>query len=425
MTDSFGARSTLSVGGKDYEIYRLDAVKEGHADRLPFSLKILLENLLRFEDGRDVTREDILALANWDPKADPSTEISFTPARVVLQDFTGVPAIVDLAAMRDAVVKLGGSAEDINPLSPAELVIDHSIQIDHYGTANSLDLNTKIEFQRNKERYSFLKWGQQAFDNFSVVPPNTGIVHQVNLEYLSRVVFDAEKDGVHRAYPDTVVGTDSHTTMINGIGVLGWGVGGIEAEAAMLGQPITMLIPHVIGFKLTGKLREGTTATDLVLTCTEMLRNKGVVGKFVEFFGDGLAEMPLADRATLGNMAPEFGSTCGIFPIDGETIRYMKLSGRDDAQCELVETYARAQGMWREDGQPDALYTDTLELDMSTVEPCIAGPKRPQDRIALSDMKQAFQASLRAPVGEIGSRISDARTRRSASCSASSSGWGS
>jgi aconitate hydratase len=394
MTDSFGARAKLAVGGTEYDIYRLDAVKEGHVDRLPYSLKILLENLLRHEDGRDVTREDILALANWDPKADPSTEISFTPARVVLQDFTGVPAVVDLAAMRDAVVKLGGSAEDINPLSPAELVIDHSVQIDHYGSADALDLNTKIEFQRNKERYSFLKWGQQAFDNFKVVPPSTGIVHQVNLEYLARVVFGAEKDGSLRAYPDTVVGTDSHTTMINGIGVLGWGVGGIEAEAAMLGQPITMLIPHVIGFKLTGRLKEGTTATDLVLTCTEMLRKKGVVGKFVEFFGDGLAEMPLADRATLGNMAPEFGSTCGIFPIDGETIRYMKLSGRDDAQCDLVETYAKAQGLWREDSQPDALYTDVLELDLGDVEPSIAGPKRPQDRITLSSAAASYEKIL-------------------------------
>jgi aconitate hydratase len=382
------------VGGKDYEIFRLDAVKEGHAAKLPYSLKILLENLLRHEDGRDVTRDDILALANWDPGAEPSTEISFTPSRVILQDFTGVPAVVDLAAMRDAVVKLGGSAEDINPLSPAELVIDHSVQIDHYGAANSLDLNTKIEFQRNKERYSFLKWGQQAFDNFKVVPPSTGIVHQVNLEYLARVVFGVDSKDGNKAYPDTVVGTDSHTTMINGIGVLGWGVGGIEAEAAMLGQPITMLIPHVIGFKLTGKLKEGTTATDLVLTCTEMLRKKGVVGKFVEFFGDGLAEMPLADRATLGNMAPEFGSTCGIFPIDGETIRYMKLSGRDDAQCDLVETYAKTQGLWREDGQPDALYTDVLELDLGDVEPSIAGPKRPQDRIALSSAAESYEKIL-------------------------------
>jgi len=394
MKDTFGARSTLTVGGKDYEIFRLDAVKEGHAAKLPYSLKILLENLLRHEDGRDVTRDDILALANWDPGAEPSTEISFTPSRVILQDFTGVPAVVDLAAMRDAVVKLGGSAEDINPLSPAELVIDHSVQIDHYGAANSLDLNTKIEFQRNKERYSFLKWGQQAFDNFKVVPPSTGIVHQVNLEYLARVVFGVDSKDGNKAYPDTVVGTDSHTTMINGIGVLGWGVGGIEAEAAMLGQPITMLIPHVIGFKLTGKLKEGTTATDLVLTCTEMLRKKGVVGKFVEFFGDGLAEMPLADRATLGNMAPEFGSTCGIFPIDGETIRYMKLSGRDDAQCDLVETYAKTQGLWREDGQPDALYTDVLELDLGDVEPSIAGPKRPQDRIALSSAAESYEKIL-------------------------------
>jgi aconitate hydratase len=394
MKDTFGARSTLTVGGKDYEIFRLDAVEAGHVAKLPYTLKILLENLLRHEDGRDVTRDDILALADWDPGADPSTEISFTPSRVILQDFTGVPAVVDLAAMRDAVVKLGGSAEDINPLSPAELVIDHSVQIDHYGAANALDLNTKIEFQRNLERYSFLKWGQQAFDNFKVVPPSTGIVHQVNLEYLARVVFGVEKDGALRAYPDTVVGTDSHTTMINGIGVLGWGVGGIEAEAAMLGQPITMLIPQVIGFKLTGKLKEGTTATDLVLTCTEMLRKKGVVGKFVEFFGDGLAEMPLADRATLGNMAPEFGSTCGIFPIDGETIRYMKLSGRDDAQCELVEAYAKAQGLWREDSQPDALYTDVLELDLGDVEPSIAGPKRPQDRIALSSAAVSYRKIL-------------------------------
>ena len=394
MTDSFGARSTLSVGGESLEIFRLDAVQEGHVDRLPYSLKILLENLLRHEDGRDVTRDDIVALANWDPKADPSTEISFTPSRVILQDFTGVPAVVDLAAMRDAVVKLGGSADKINPLSPAELVIDHSVQVDNYGAANSLDLNNKIEFQRNKERYQFLRWGQSAFENFRVVPPNTGIVHQVNLEYLSRVVFDIEKNGSRQAYPDTVVGTDSHTTMINGLGVLGWGVGGIEAEAAMLGQPITMLIPHVIGFKLNGRLKEGATATDLVLTVTEMLRNKGVVGKFVEFFGDGLAQLPLADRATLGNMSPEFGSTCAIFPIDGETIRYLELSGRDDKQIALVEAYAKEQGLWREDGQPDALYTDTLELDLSTVEPSIAGPKRPQDRIALSVADSTYETHL-------------------------------
>jgi aconitate hydratase len=394
MTDSFGARSTLAVGGENYEIYRLDAVTEGHVEQLPYSLKILLENLLRHEDGRDVTREDILALAAWDPNALPSTEISFTPSRVILQDFTGVPAVVDLAAMRDAVVKLGGSADRINPLSPAELVIDHSVQVDSYGTANALDLNNKIEFRRNKERYQFLRWGQSAFENFRVVPPNTGIVHQVNLEYLSRVIFGVEKDGTNRAYPDTVVGTDSHTTMINGLGVLGWGVGGIEAEAAMLGQPITMLIPHVIGFKLTGKLREGATATDLVLTVTEMLRDKGVVGKFVEFFGDGLSQLPLADRATLGNMSPEFGSTCAIFPIDGETIRYLELSGRDAQQIALVEAYAKEQGLWRVDGQPDALYTDTLELDLATVQPCIAGPKRPQDRIELSVADSTYEEHL-------------------------------
>lgn len=391
MTDSFGARSILDVGGKEFEIYKLDAVREGHVARLPFSLKILLENLLRFEDGRDVTRDDILALANWDPAAVPSTEISFTPSRVILQDFTGVPAVVDLAAMRDAVVKLGGNADSINPLSPAELVIDHSVQIDRYGTADALDLNNKIEFERNRERYSFLRWGQGAFENFRVVPPNTGIVHQVNLEYLSRVVFDAGENGTHQAYPDTVVGTDSHTTMINGIGVLGWGVGGIEAEAAMLGQPITMLIPNVVGFKLTGKLQEGTTATDLVLTVTEMLREKGVVGKFVEFFGDGLDELPLADRATLGNMSPEFGSTCAIFPIDDETIRYLKLSGREASHIELIEAYAKAQGLWRHSGQPDPLYTDTLELDMGTVEPSLAGPKRPQDRIALSVADETYR----------------------------------
>jgi aconitate hydratase len=398
MKDSFGARSTLAVGDDSLEIYRLDAVTEGHAAQLPYSLKILLENLLRHEDGRDVTRDDILALANWDPKADPSTEISFTPSRVILQDFTGVPAVVDLAAMRDAVVKLGGSAEDINPQSPAELVIDHSVQIDHYGAANALDLNNKIEFMRNKERYSFLKWGQSAFENFRVVPPNTGIVHQVNLEYLSRVIFDADRNGTRSAYPDTVVGTDSHTTMINGLGILGWGVGGIEAEAAMLGQPITMLIPHVIGFKLTGSLKEGATATDLVLTVTEMLREKGVVGKFVEFFGDGLATLPLADRATLGNMSPEFGSTCAIFPIDGETLRYMELSGRDASQIALVEAYAKEQGLWRHDGQAESLYSDTLELDMGTVEPSIAGPKRPQDRIALSVADSTYAKHLETAV---------------------------
>ena len=394
MKDSFGARSMLDVDGTQYEIYRLDAVKEGHAGRLPYSLKILLENLLRHEDGRDVRREDILALANWSPKAEPDTEISFTPSRVILQDFTGVPAVVDLAAMRDAVVKLGGSADSINPLSPAELVIDHSVQVDRYGAADSLDLNNKIEFKRNKERYTFLRWGQNAFENFRVVPPNTGIVHQVNLEYLGRVVFDVTEDGIRSAYPDTLVGTDSHTTMINGLGILGWGVGGIEAEAAMLGQPITMLIPQVLGFKLSGALREGTTATDLVLTVTEMLREKGAVGKFVEFFGDGLADLPLADRATLGNMSPEFGSTCAIFPIDGETLRYLKLTGRDPAHIRLIETYAKTQGLWRHEGEQAAEYSDLLELDLGSVEPSIAGPKRPQDRIVLSEADSRFRKHL-------------------------------
>ncbi|MDJ0927930.1 MAG: aconitate hydratase AcnA [Gammaproteobacteria bacterium] len=384
------AKSTLTVDGNDYQIYRLDAVRDGHVERLPYSLKILLENLLRHADGDDVSAADISALANWDPQATPSHEIAFTPARVILQDFTGVPAVVDLAAMRDAVVSLGGKADAINPLSPAELVIDHSVQVDNYGTANALELNNAIEFDRNRERYMFLRWGQNAFRNFKVVPPNTGIVHQVNLEYLARVVFDREHHGERIAYPDTVVGTDSHTTMINGLGVLGWGVGGIEAEAAMLGQAITMLIPQVIGFRLTGKLREGTTATDLVLTVTDMLRDKGVVGKFVEFFGDGLSGLPLADRATLGNMAPEFGSTCGIFPIDGETTRYLELSGREPERIALVEAYARAQGLWREDGQPDPLYTDILELDLGDVQPSLAGPKRPHDRVLLKDAAAAY-----------------------------------
>jgi aconitate hydratase len=384
MAQAPDAKTVLSVGENDYQIYTLQAVTEGHVERLPFSLKILLENLLRHADGDDVSADDISAIANWDPASTPSHEISFTPARVILQDFTGVPAVVDLAAMRDAVVKLGGKADAINPLSPAELVIDHSVQVDNYGTPSALAKNNVIEFERNKERYSFLRWGQNAFRNFRVVPPNTGIVHQVNLEYLARVIFDAEQGDSRVAYPDTVVGTDSHTTMINGLGVLGWGVGGIEAEAAMLGQPITMLIPQVIGFRLTGGLPEGATATDLVLTVTEMLREKGVVGKFVEFFGDGLSGLPLADRATLGNMSPEFGSTCAIFPIDNETIRYLTLSGRDSDQVALVEAYARAQGLWREDGQPDPIYTDLLELDLGTVVPCISGPKRPHDRIALT-----------------------------------------
>ena len=388
MGDSFSTASSLSINGQDYRYYSLEKLSQQHdISRLPFSLKILLENLLRHEDGVDVTRGDIEALCNWDPKADPSTEIAFTPSRVVLQDFTGVPAVVDLAAMRDAMTSLGGSANQINPLSPAELVIDHSVQVDSFGQANSLDVNNLIEFQRNNERYSFLRWGQSAFSNFRVVPPNTGIVHQVNLEHLARVVFGT--DGL--AYPDTVVGTDSHTTMINGIGVLGWGVGGIEAEAAMLGQAITMLIPQVVGFKLTGELPEGTTATDLVLTIVEMLRKLGVVGKFVEFFGDGLQGLPLADRATIANMAPEYGATCGIFPIDNESLRYLTLSGRSDEQVALVEAYMKAQGMFHTAEQPEAEYSTVLELDMSTVQPSLAGPKRPQDRVLLSDMRQNYE----------------------------------
>ncbi len=382
MGDSFSTATNLNVNGKDYRYYSLDKLSQQHdISRLPFCLKVLLENLLRHENGIDVTRSDIEAMCNWDPLADPVTEIAFTPARVVLQDFTGVPAVVDLAAMRDAMTALGGSASQINPLSPAELVIDHSVQVDSYGKADSLDLNNRIEFQRNQERYSFLRWGQSAFSNFSVVPPNTGIVHQVNLEYLARVVFGS--DGV--AYPDTVVGTDSHTTMINGIGVLGWGVGGIEAEAAMLGQAITMLIPQVVGFRLTGSLPEGATATDLVLTVTQMLREHGVVGKFVEFFGEGLDHLPLADRATIANMAPEYGATCGIFPIDEESLRYMKLSGRSAEQIALTEAYAKAQGMFRTTGQPQADFSAILELDVSTVVPSLAGPKRPQDRVLLTE----------------------------------------
>jgi aconitate hydratase len=394
MTDSFKSRTTLNVGNRAYEIFNLKAVPQDKLARLPYSLKILLENLLRFEDGVNVTRADIEAILNWDPKATPSHEIAFTPARVILQDFTGVPCVVDLAAMREAVVKLGGQAESVNPLAPVELVIDHSVQVDEYGTKQALADNNKIEFQRNGERYSFLRWGQTAFDNFKVVPPNTGIVHQVNLEYLGRVVFDRPTGKTRQAYPDTLVGTDSHTTMINGLGVLGWGVGGIEAEAAMLGQPITMLIPQVIGVKLTGSLPTGATATDLVLTLTEMLRKKGVVEKFVEYFGDGLAGLPLADRATIANMAPEYGSTCGIFPIDEETIRYLELTGRSQEQIELISAYAKAQGLWRLNGAPAASYTDVLELDLSTVEPSLAGPKRPQDRVPLKNAKHVYRKSL-------------------------------
>jgi len=395
MTDSFKARTTLDVGAQQYEICGLSALRGYKVDRLPFSLKILLENLLRFEDGVNVTRGDIEALLRWEPKAAPRDEIAFTPARVIMQDFTGVPCIVDLAAMREAIARLGGDPERVNPLAPAELVIDHSVQVDEYGAADSLRHNNEIEFNRNAERYMFLRWGQTAFSNFKVVPPNTGIVHQVNIERLARVVFSDEIGGRKLAYPDTLVGTDSHTTMVNALGVLGWGVGGIEAEAAMLGQPVTMLIPQVIGFKLNGSLTAGTTATDLVLTVTEILRKKGVVDKFVEFFGDGLKGLPLADRATIANMSPEFGSTCAIFPIDEETIRYLKLTGRDPAQIALVEAYAKAQGLWRIDGAPAAEYTDVVELDLARVEPSLAGPKRPQDRVPLRSAKSAYRTSVK------------------------------
>ena len=394
MSNSFNARDRLEAGGKFYEIYRLDAVPG--SERLPYSLKILLENLLRHEDGVSVTADDIRAMADWDPQAEPSREIAYTPARVLMQDFTGVPAVVDLAAMRDAMASLGGSPQKINPLQPAELVIDHSVQIDAFGTPKAEEINEEKEYARNQERYAFLKWGQKAFSNFKVVPPDTGIVHQVNIEYLARVIFGQEKDGVLQAYPDTLVGTDSHTTMVNGLGVLGWGVGGIEAEAAMLGQPVSMLIPQVVGFRLTGRLPEGATATDLVLTVVEMLRRHGVVGKFVEFFGEGLDHLSLADRATLANMAPEYGATCGIFPIDDETLNYLRLTGRSDDELALVESYAKEQGLFREPGQPEAAYTSVVELDMSNVEPSLAGPKRPQDRVPLKDAKPRFNEALAA-----------------------------
>jgi len=394
--NSFHSRSTLRVGSKDYEIYRLDALdKQGlSTTRLPFSLRILLENLLRTEDGKTVKADEIRALAQWNPKAEPDKEIAFTPSRVLLQDFTGVPAVVDLAAMRDAMKKLGGDPRKINPLQPAELVIDHSVQVDEFGTPQAFQANADLEFQRNQERYAFLKWGQQAFKNFKVVPPDTGIVHQVNLEFLARVVFVDQKDGRAAAYPDTLVGTDSHTTMINGLGVLGWGVGGIEAEAALLGQPVSMLIPRVVGFRLTGQLPEGATATDLVLTITEILRKKGVVGKFVEYYGPGLRNLPLADRATIANMAPEYGATCGIFPVDNETLRYLRFSGRSDEQIALVEAYCREQGLFHTESTPEAVYSDNLELNLGTVEPSIAGPKRPQDRIRLSAARTSFEQAL-------------------------------
>lgn len=393
--DSLNARRTLSVGGKSYDYFSLPAAAAGLGDisRLPYSLKVLLENLLRHEDGRSVTVDDIRAVVDWQKERRSDREIAFRPARVLMQDLTGVPAVVDLAAMRDAMVKLGGDPKLINPLSPVDLVIDHSVMVDFSGTPDAMRRNTDIEFQRNKERYSFLRWGQKAFDNFRVVPPGTGICHQVNLEYLSQVVWSGSKDG-RLVYPDTVVGTDSHTTMVNGLGVLGWGVGGIEAEAAMLGQPISMLIPEVVGFRLTGRMVEGTTATDLVLTVVQILRARGVVGKFVEFYGPGLDALTLPDRATIANMGPEYGATCGIFPIDAETLRYLSFTGRDAERVALVEAYAKEQGLWRDASTPEPVFSDTLELDISTVEPCLAGPKRPQDRILLSATAQTFAKVL-------------------------------
>ena len=402
--DTFRSRATLDVGGRSYEIFRLDAVPG--LERLPYSLKILAENLLRTEDGADVTAEHVRALASWDPGAEPSTEIQFTPARVIMQDFTGVPCVVDLATMREAVVDLGGDPERVNPLAPAEMVIDHSVQIDSFGLSSSLERNKELEYRRNAERYQFLRWGQGAFSNFRVVPPGTGIVHQVNIEYLARIVFTRELAGavgdsgaVVQAYPDTCVGTDSHTTTVNGLGVLGWGVGGIEAEAAMLGQPVSMLIPRVVGFRLTGAIPAGATATDVVLTITQMLRDHGVVGKFVEFYGEGVAAVPLANRATIGNMSPEFGSTAAIFPIDDVTLDYLRLTGRDDERIALVEAYAKAQGLWHDPAR-EPVYSEYLELDLATVVPSIAGPKRPQDRIELNHAKENFEAALPAYAAE-------------------------
>ena len=416
MKDTFSVRDTLEVNGQRHVFASLTKLGERFdLKRLPYSLKILLENLLRHEDGLDVTSKEIEAIAKWDAKAEPEIEIAFMPARVVLQDFTGVPCVVDLAAMRDAVVKLGGDATQINPLAPAELVIDHSVQVDVYGSESALEQNVAIEFERNQERYSFLRWGQKAFNNFKVVPPRTGIVHQVNLEHLARVVFTADIDGESWAYPDTVFGTDSHTTMINGLGVLGWGVGGIEAEAAMLGQPSSMLIPQVVGFRLTGKLPEGVTATDLVLTVTQMLRKLGVVGKFVEFFGNGLKHLPLADRATIANMAPEYGATCGIFPIDQEALNYMQLSGRSAAQIKLVEAYAKAQGMWHDEHSIEPTFTTTLELDLASVRPSMAGPKRPQDRVLLEAVQQSFH-------DVVGSLTANRKSKSSAADSYASEG---
>ena len=417
--NSFLSKAVLTSGNRSYTVYRLPALtaRGFNLARLPFSLKILLENLLRREDGVNVTAADIEFLANWDAKAEPSREIAYMPARVLMQDFTGVPAVVDLAAMRDAIKSLGGDPERVNPLAPAELVIDHSVQVDEYGTPAAYEANSLLEFQRNRERYAFLKWGQSAFRNFSAVPPGMGICHQVNLEYLARVVFTTEIDGQHYAYPDTLVGTDSHTTMINGLGVLGWGVGGIEAEAAMLGQPVSMLIPQVVGYKLTGKLREGATATDLVLTVTQALRKLGVVGKFVEFYGPGIAELPLADRATIGNMAPEYGATCGIFPVDAETLRYLRLTGRSEEQIALVEAYYKEQELFHTSSTPEAEYTQTLQLNLGDVEPSVAGPRRPQDRVLLKDAARSFAEqlpSLLAPTAKpLGTRTAAAWQRDS------------
>ncbi len=409
-SDSFGARSTLEVGGREYEVFRLDALQDRFdVARLPYSVKVLLENVLRLEDGTSVSSADVEAIASWDAAAKPSAEIPFQPARVLMQDFTGVPAVVDLAAMRDGMEEVGGDPAAINPLVDVDLVIDHSVQVDAFGNERAFAVNAERDFERNRERYSFLKWGQQSFDNFRVVPPATGICHQVNLEHLAQVVYSRENGGVLQAYPDTLVGTDSHTTMVNGLGVLGWGVGGIEAEAAMLGQPISMLLPQVVGFKLSGELPEGATATDLVLTVTEMLRERGVVSKFVEFFGPGISTLGLADRATLGNMSPEFGSTCAIFPVDAETLRYLDLTGRPTETIELVDAYAREQGMFHDESSEDPVFSDLLELDLSAVEPSIAGPKRPQDRIPLSESKEAFLEAMEEFDPEAGEQLGNGR----------------
>jgi aconitate hydratase len=418
--NSFGARATLKVDGQTYTVYRLDALRSGsggNSDRLPFSLKILLENLLRNEDGGFVKKEDIEAMAKWDVKGKVEREIAFRTARVLLQDFTGVPCVVDLAAMRDAITRLGGNPEKINPLQPVDLVIDHSVQVDEYGTEAAFLLNTQLEFERNKERYVFLRWGQNALRNFRAVPPGTGICHQVNLEYLGKTVFVSEENGEKVAYPDSLVGTDSHTTMINGLGVLGWGVGGIEAEAAMLGQPVSMLIPEVVGFRLSGKLPPGSTATDLVLTVTQMLRQKKVVGKFVEFYGTGLSALPLADRATIANMAPEYGATMGFFPCDAETLKYLRLSGRPEHHVKLVEAYCKEQGLFRTDDTPDPLFTDSLSLDLGTVEPSLAGPKRPQDRVPLKDAASMYAAALKTDLEKMGTPVGVAEAKKATAAS--------